>query len=153
MLTIFVVILALFAGNMNIIVVSCAESPTPAFDYVDGLMRPDVISDDLSEGSPPGYGDTSEYLIGDVAVGIIFLESNGTIDPSTEDWTLTKESKVINEINEGLTRLVIISVPIECLTLLLVIPLSCMITLNSVTSGSVEVQTILCFKKAPIFRI
>jgi hypothetical protein len=38
----------------------------------------------------PGYYETSEYLLGKVAVGVILLESNGTVDPSTEDWNSTK---------------------------------------------------------------
>lgn len=49
-----------------------------------------------------GFYDTSEYLIGDVAVGIIFLESNGSIDIDKEDWTGTEESNVISEIQAGL---------------------------------------------------
>ena len=83
---------------------ACAESTTPAFDYDDALIPPD-IPQNASGGSPPGYYETSEYLIGDVAVGIIFLESNGSIDPSTEDWTSTEESNVINEITAGLNWL------------------------------------------------
>lgn len=49
-----------------------------------------------------GFYDTSEYMIGDTAVGIIFLESNGTIDPDTENWTTDRESNVINKIAPGL---------------------------------------------------
>ncbi len=46
--------------------------------------------------------ETSEYLIGSVAVGVIFLESNGNIDPSTENWTPTEESQVIGKIQDAL---------------------------------------------------
>lgn len=76
----------------------------------------EVLSDDLlriiepfdpellkSSEPGPGYYDTSEYMIGSVAVGVIFLESNGLIDPSTEDWTPAEEANVQNEINQGLT--------------------------------------------------
>lgn len=49
-----------------------------------------------------GFYDTSEYMIGDIAVGIILLESNGSIDVSTEDWTTTEESSVVSEIQAGL---------------------------------------------------
>ncbi len=49
-----------------------------------------------------GFYDTSEYMIGDIAVGIILLESNGSIDTSTEDWTTGEESNVLSEIQAGL---------------------------------------------------
>src|SRR4030042_1878197 len=57
------------------------------------------------EAPVPGYYETSEYLLGKVAVGAILLESNGTIDPSTEDWNSTREAQVISEISAGLTWL------------------------------------------------
>ncbi len=49
-----------------------------------------------------GFYDTSEYMIGDVAVGIILLESNGVIDPNSESWTSAEESNVVSEIQAGL---------------------------------------------------
>ncbi len=49
-----------------------------------------------------GFYDTSEYLIGNIAVGIVLLESNGAIDASTEDWTAEEEANVVNEIRAGL---------------------------------------------------
>jgi hypothetical protein len=69
------------------------------------LVASDKSIIETRANSPPGYSETSEYLIGDVAVGIIFLESNGTIDPSTEDWTSDREQLVINEITTGLNWL------------------------------------------------
>lgn len=72
-----------------------AESST-VFDYYDALIPPDIP--DYTDHPPPGYYETSEYLIGSVAVGIVFLESDGAIDPSTEDWTTAGESSVISEI-------------------------------------------------------
>jgi len=68
----------------------------------DALVPPD-ISRKHNSSVTPGYYETSEYLIGSVAVGIVFLESNGTIDPSTEDWTSTEESNVLSEIQTALT--------------------------------------------------
>jgi hypothetical protein len=84
-----------------------AEGITPACEYNDALLPPDIPAVPLFLGPPghPGYYETSEYLIGDVAVGIIFLESNGAVDPSTEDWTSTEESQVISEIQAGLNWL------------------------------------------------
>lgn len=67
----------------------------------EAFLAPDVPRGHNSS-NVPGYYETSEYLIGSVAVGIVLLESNGTIDPSTEDWTSSEESMVINEITTGL---------------------------------------------------
>jgi len=41
---------------------------------------------------------TSEYMIGKVAVGIVFPESDGSLDPSTEDWTSEEQTQVFNKI-------------------------------------------------------
>ncbi len=46
----------------------------------------------------PGYYDTSAYMLGDVAVGIILPESNG----HGEDWTQTEKDLVVSEIQTGL---------------------------------------------------
>lgn len=75
----------------------------------------EILSNDLiryvdqsrpSLGSPlgpgPGYYDTSEYLIGSVGVGLIFLESNGSADPNRENWTSTEITNVRNQINQSL---------------------------------------------------
>ncbi len=67
--------------------------------YVENKISIDVRSDDPT----PGYDDTSEYLIGSVGVGLIFLESNGAIDPSTENWDSTEISNVQSQINQALT--------------------------------------------------
>lgn len=92
------------AFNPGVVVVTWAESTTPVFDYED-MLTPEDIPNNPGGGSPPGYWETSEYLIGDVAVGIIFLESNGSFDPSTEDWTSAEEANVISEITIGLNWL------------------------------------------------
>jgi len=49
-----------------------------------------------------GFYDVSEYLIGDVAVGIILPESNGGTDTQTEDWTTARASNVVTEIQAGI---------------------------------------------------
>lgn len=48
-----------------------------------------------------GYYDTSEYMIGSVAVALILPESNGAVDPSTEDWTPAEQQTVYSEVVEG----------------------------------------------------
>jgi len=80
------------------------------FPYCDALRPPDrnvglfeAAALDAAPSSPtPGYDETSEYLIGSVAVGIVFLESNGAVDSSTETWTTTRESQVASEITSCL---------------------------------------------------
>jgi len=46
--------------------------------------------------------DTGEFMLGRVGVTVVLLESNGQIDPSTEDWTITHRNEVMNKIEEGL---------------------------------------------------
>ena len=54
-------------------------------------------------GPQPGFYETSEYMIGSTAVGVVFIESNGAIDTDTETWTTTEENQVISEIGQALT--------------------------------------------------
>ncbi|MEC8555467.1 MAG: dockerin type I domain-containing protein [Planctomycetota bacterium] len=46
--------------------------------------------------------DLGEFLLGDVAVTPVFLESNGQLDPSTEDWNSLKIQSVLNDIDVGM---------------------------------------------------
>jgi hypothetical protein len=45
---------------------------------------------------------TSEFMIGSIAVSIILPESDGSVDPSTEDWTFAERWHVHNEIVDAL---------------------------------------------------
>jgi hypothetical protein len=80
--------------------------------YSDALIPPDMLGPRMrlrtapyANNISPSYYETSEYLIGSVAVGIILLESNGTVDQSTENWDPTRESLVVSKINAGLSWL------------------------------------------------
>lgn len=57
-----------------------------------------------AEGAPPGATiyQTSEYLLGRAAVGVVLLESNGSIDANTEDWSGDRLGQVTSEIVAGL---------------------------------------------------
>ncbi|GIW99401.1 MAG: hypothetical protein KatS3mg111_2734 [Pirellulaceae bacterium] len=46
--------------------------------------------------------DLGEFMLGSVAVTPVFLESDGTLDPSTEDWDATKIAETLAKIDEGL---------------------------------------------------
>ncbi len=49
----------------------------------------------------PGFFDTSEYMTGSVAVGVILMESNGAA--STEDWTPQLRTDIRNQLTAALT--------------------------------------------------
>ena len=55
----------------------------------------------------PPYGaalrDSSEFMIGDVWVTVVLLESDGSVDAESEDWTQAEIDLVKGEIQEGLT--------------------------------------------------
>ncbi|MFQ5611909.1 MAG: hypothetical protein ACE5H9_07220 [Anaerolineae bacterium] len=83
---------------------SPADAPIPADTHLETL--PDAfeppqsaIGAEAQASDPtPGYYETSEYLIGSVAVGLVLPESNGTTDPSTEDWTEEERALVASKI-------------------------------------------------------
>jgi hypothetical protein len=45
--------------------------------------------------------DTGEFMLGSVAVTPVLFESNGQLDPSTEDWTSAHIEQVLNNIRTG----------------------------------------------------
>jgi hypothetical protein len=72
-------------------------------NHDDVFIAPDMPSAkklSIAANNPvtPGYYQTSEYMAGSVAVGIVLVESNGSIDPSTENWTPDEKQLVFNEI-------------------------------------------------------
>ncbi|MEA3340889.1 MAG: hypothetical protein U9R15_13075 [Chloroflexota bacterium] len=76
-------------------------------DPNDALIAPDLPARDgltLAAGDSvaPGYYQTSEFMSGSVAVGIVLVESDGGADPSTEDWTAAEKQQVFDEIVTGL---------------------------------------------------
>lgn len=64
----------------------------------DVIIPPDIENMGSNPGPDPGYYDLSEYMVGTVAIGIIFLESDGNIDPSTEDWTQQEKNAVLGAL-------------------------------------------------------
>jgi hypothetical protein len=93
----------------------CTGANASAFQGYSDALLPTVLPAGLSRtfseapapstSLSPNYQKTSEYLIGSVAVGVVLLESNGTIDASTENWTSSRESQVISKIQAGLSWL------------------------------------------------
>jgi hypothetical protein len=73
--------------------------------HQDALLPPDLalqLRSLSSDTVTPGYYQTSEFMAGSVAVGIVLVESNGRIDRSTENWTSGEKQTVFNEIVAGL---------------------------------------------------
>ncbi len=56
----------------------------------------------LDSDLTPGYTETSEYMIGRVAVGIVLPESDGSVDDSAEDWSEDERALVLSEITAAL---------------------------------------------------
>jgi hypothetical protein len=92
-------------------------SPQPAFDALQSLAvsHPDIANDAMVPPAPglgalqalgsdptPQYDETSQYFIGRVAVGIVLPESDGELDPSTEDWTEAERALVLSKISAAL---------------------------------------------------
>lgn len=48
------------------------------------------------------YTDGSEFMIGDVWVSLVLLESDGSLDANKEDWTATEIAEVKSEVADGL---------------------------------------------------
>jgi hypothetical protein len=74
--------------------------PIPA----NRLISPEQTFSGNLVGMPdlPGYYDTSVYMIGTIAVGLILPESTGALDANTEDWTIEETTQVKNEVREAL---------------------------------------------------
>lgn len=100
-----ILIISMLVLTPTFLTVSGTQTPSSTITlHSDALIPPDIpiIKNTQFLGPDPGFYETSEYMIGTVAVGVIFLESNGAIDPDTETWTTAEETNVQNEITQGL---------------------------------------------------
>jgi hypothetical protein len=77
----------------------------PTLPTNDAKMLPREYMTPL-QPSDDDYYDVSEYMLGTVAVGVILPESDGTIDPQTEDWTQEEMDQVASQVISGLNWLV-----------------------------------------------
>ncbi|RPJ42950.1 MAG: hypothetical protein EHM19_09635, partial [Candidatus Latescibacterota bacterium] len=74
----------------------------------DALEPPDYgpagKEEDLRAAGPlgAGYWDGSEYFLGRVGVVVVLVESDGTEEPSTEDWTAAEEALVLAGVGEAM---------------------------------------------------
>jgi hypothetical protein len=88
----------LYSGNILCVGKASQQSSL----LLEDVLIPPDLPPKHNSSITPGYYETSEYLIGSVAVGVILLESNGTLDSNTENWTLIEETKVVSEIQNAL---------------------------------------------------
>ncbi len=78
------------------------EAPSPGrLPLVNDVIYPDETGVLMK---PPGAKafDTSEFLLGTVTLAVVLAESNGGVDPESEDWTQTEKDRVTSEIIAGL---------------------------------------------------
>ncbi|WP_161604397.1 dockerin type I domain-containing protein [Roseiconus nitratireducens] len=63
---------------------------------VEALERRQLMAADLPLGATPL--DTGEFLLGSVTVTPVFFESDGSIDPNTQDWTANEIDQTLDKI-------------------------------------------------------
>ncbi|MCE5207443.1 MAG: hypothetical protein LLG42_03940, partial [Chloroflexi bacterium] len=69
-------------------------------DAFEKMIPPGMSLQNTDGSNLPGYIDTSAYMIGSVAVGVILPESAG----SSENWTTDEKNNVTSEIQQGVNR-------------------------------------------------
>jgi hypothetical protein len=64
----------------------------------------DIFDKEVLPLKPPGakYYDVSEYMLGSCVLSVVLVESNGSIDPNTEDWTQAEMDQVTSEVISGI---------------------------------------------------
>jgi hypothetical protein len=66
-------------------------------------QNPAILSAPLGAGlGVPGYYQTSDYMIGHVAVGLILPESNGSHETDSEQWTSAELEQVQEQVQQAL---------------------------------------------------
>src|SRR5690606_350450 len=77
---------------------------TPALRRGRRLLLESLERRSLLAGLPFGAApeDTAEYMLGDVLVNVVLLESNGAHDVSTEDWDTQQINLVKSKIETGM---------------------------------------------------
>ena len=80
-----------------------ALGPTGESPLAHDVIDRDVGTGRLSpNGFAPGWGRTSDFMIGRIVVGIVLPDSNGEFMDSTEDWDQAEIDFVRQEIQEAL---------------------------------------------------
>ncbi|MEM7244445.1 MAG: hypothetical protein AAF533_03835 [Acidobacteriota bacterium] len=93
---------------------SLPGSLPPGGAFVGDALPPDPRDGLLSHAVSGGCSPGGKVLVGRVAIGVFMLESDGSVDPDTEDWTTEDPSRpgvlrtdlVVSEIMEGMDALI-----------------------------------------------
>ena len=67
-----------------------------------GFLLPDLYAQSSTHTVSPGFYEISQYAIGTVGIQIIFVESDGSADPSKYDWNESKMRIAEANIKKGL---------------------------------------------------
>jgi hypothetical protein len=98
---------AAYVWNHNFVNPQPAQLPGPNARPLTGdqlTVEPDLLPLQSDEYPlSPGFNQVSEFMVGKVAVGIIIPESNGAIDPSTENWSTSRMNNVVAEIQAAMS--------------------------------------------------
>ncbi len=80
----------------------------PSFAQTDDLIIPSDYEFavgragiDIGPNGGPTSQETSLFMIGKSSVTVVLPESNGSIDPNTENWNATEVNQVVQEVTEG----------------------------------------------------
>jgi hypothetical protein len=71
--------------------------------FLASMPARNFSSSSRSNTPKPGIEDQSDFMIGTVAVTVIFPESDGSYDSQSENWSQTRMQECIDEINTGLS--------------------------------------------------
>jgi hypothetical protein len=74
----------------------------PVLVVGDALRPPDTVGLEPQALDPALY-QQSEYLIGKVAVNLVLVESDGSVDPSSENWTPDRQQQVFQQVVQALS--------------------------------------------------
>jgi hypothetical protein len=96
--TLLIAVSVLPVSGMN---TTIEETNDYEFFKNDVIIPPDIENAGQNRGPEPGYYDTSEFLMGTIALGVIFLESDGSIDPNTENWTQIEKDYAMGGLGVG----------------------------------------------------
>jgi len=100
--TLLIIAVAPTQGNTETISKEIKDTTDLNYLYQnDAILPPDIEEAGMNRGPEPGYYDLSEFMIGTIALGMIFLESDGSIDPSTEDWTQAEKNQALGSMGVG----------------------------------------------------
>lgn len=70
------------------------------FQVPDGIGSGAAMS--TLDASLTRFYQTSEYMVGRVAVGLVLVESDGSIDPDRSNWTAVQQQTVISQVQAAL---------------------------------------------------